>query len=81
MEKRTIAQAAIEVLKETKQPMTVAEITQAILDKELYNFNTKNPRAMVREAIEKRCQGVDRKKSVAQKYFIKLQNDCYQLIN
>jgi hypothetical protein len=29
MEKRTIAQVAIEVLKEAKQPMTAAEITQA----------------------------------------------------
>jgi hypothetical protein len=38
MEKRTIAQAAIEVLKGAKQPLTAAEITQAILDKELYTF-------------------------------------------
>lgn len=35
MEKRTIAQAAIEILKEAKQPMTAAEITKAILNKGL----------------------------------------------
>jgi hypothetical protein len=46
MEKRTIAQAAIEVLKEAKQPMPAAEITQAILDKGLYNFKAKAPKAM-----------------------------------
>ena len=41
MEKRTIAQAAIEVLKEAKRPLTAVEITQVILDKGLYDFNTK----------------------------------------
>ncbi|MBD1850969.1 winged helix-turn-helix domain-containing protein [Cyanobacteria bacterium FACHB-502] len=71
MEKRTIAQAAIEVLKEAKQPMTVAEITQAILDKGLYTFNTKDERGMVRRAIERRCEGIQRKGSVSPKYFIK----------
>lgn len=79
MEKRTIAQVAIEVLKEAKQPMTAAEITQAILDKGLYTFNTKDPRAMVRGAIERRCEGVNRKNSVVQKYFTKLPENKYQL--
>lgn len=79
MEKCTIAQVAIEVLKEAKQPMTAAEITQAILDKGLYTFNTKDPRAMVRGAIERRCEGVNRKNSVVQKYFTKLPEGKYQL--
>lgn len=78
MEKRTIVQAAIEVLKEAKQPMTAAEITQAILDKELYSFNTKDPRAMVRGAIERRCEGVDRKNAATPAYFKKLSNGKYQ---
>ena len=81
MEKLTIAQAAIEVLKETKQPMTAAEITQAILNKELYNFNTKDPRAMVRGAIERRCEGVTRKDTVSHKYFKKLADVSFQLFN
>jgi hypothetical protein len=71
MEKRTIAQVAIEVLKEAKQPRTVAEITQAILDKGLYTFNTKDERGMVRRAIERRCEGVTRKDSISPKYFQK----------
>lgn len=78
MEKRTIAQAAIEVLKAAKQPMTAAEITQAILDKELYSFKTKDPRAMVRGAIERRCEGVDRKNAATPAYFEKLSNGKYQ---
>ena len=79
MEKRTIAQAAIEVLQESKQPMTAAEITQAILDKGLYGFNTKDPRTMVRGAIERRSEGVDRKNSTETKLFKKLPDGKYQL--
>ncbi|BAU13936.1 hypothetical protein LEP3755_44790 [Leptolyngbya sp. NIES-3755] len=79
MEKRTIAQAAIEVLTEAKQPMTAAEITQAILDKGLYTFNTKDPRAMVRGAIERRCEGLDRRNSVAEKFFEKLSDGRYAI--
>lgn len=51
MEKRTIAQAAIAVLQEAKQPLTAAEITQVILDKGLYSFNAKDPKAMVRGSM------------------------------
>lgn len=69
MEKRTIAQAAIEILKEAKQPMTAAEITQAILDKELYSFNTKEPRSIVRNALERHCEGIERRNSASSKLF------------
>jgi len=79
MEKQTIAQAAIEILKEAKQPMTAAEITQAILDKGLYSFNTKDPRAMVRGAIERRCEGGSPKTTVAPTYFEKKSEGKYSL--
>jgi undecaprenyl pyrophosphate synthase len=79
MEKLTIAQAVIKVLQEEKQPMTVAKITQAILDKELYNFNTKDPGAMVRGAVERRCEGMNRRNSVAEKFFDKLLDGRYAL--
>jgi HB1, ASXL, restriction endonuclease HTH domain len=79
MEKRTIAEAAIEVLKEAKQPLTAAEITQAILDKGLYSFNTKDPRAMVRGAIERRCEGGNPKTTVAPTYFEKQSESKYVL--
>lgn len=79
MEKRTIAQAAVEILREAKQPMTAAEITQAILDKGLYTFNTKDPRAMVRGAIERRSEGLTRKDSVLPKYFEKLNDGRFDI--
>ena len=79
MEKRTIAEAAIEVLKEAKQPLTAAEITQVILDKGLYSFNTKDPRAMVRGAIERHCEGIERKNATAVKLFKKISDGKYTL--
>ncbi|KAM3091272.1 winged helix-turn-helix domain-containing protein [Phormidesmis sp. 146-35] len=79
MEKKTIAQAAIEVLKAEKQPMTAVEITEAILKKELYSFNTKDPKAMVRGAIERRCEGINRRNSVTEKFFEKLSDGKYAI--
>lgn len=79
MEKCTIAQAAIAVLKDAQQPMTAAEITQAILDKGLYSFNAKDPRAMVRGAIERRCEGGNPKTTMTPTYFKKPSPGSYQL--
>lgn len=79
MEKRTIAQAAIAVLQEAKQPLTAAEITQVILDKGLYSFNAKDPKAMVRGAIERRCEGGSPKTTVAPTYFEKQFEGKYSL--
>lgn len=79
MEKRTVAQAVIEVLQAAQQPMTISDITQAILDKNLYTFTAKEPRAIVRAAIERRCEGGNRKSSIELKYFKKLSDGKYGL--
>lgn len=79
MEKRTVAQAVIEVLQTVKQPMTISDITKTILDQNLYTFNAKEPIAIVRGAIERRCEGVNRKNSIDPKYFKKLSNGKYGL--
>lgn len=52
MEKRTIAEIAVDILKAAKKPLTISEITQAILDKGLYTFNTQDPKGIVRGAIK-----------------------------
>jgi len=80
MKQRTIAEAAIEVLKDAKEPMTVAEITQAILDRELYSFNTKDQVGMVRRAIARRCDGITRRDTVDPKLFRKLSSGKFQLV-
>lgn len=75
--KRTIAQVATEVLKFAKHPMTAAEITQVILDQSLYEFNAKDPKSIVRSAIERHCEGVDRRNSATEKYFSKQKDGSY----
>ena len=79
MEKRTIAQAAIEVLKEAKQPMTAAEITQFVCDNGLYTFTSKDQRGVVRRAIDGRCEGCLRKDIVSPTYFRKTMEGKYYL--
>ena len=79
MKQRTIAEAAMEVLKEAKEPMTAQEITQAILDKGLYEFNTKDQVGMVRRAIARRCEGYARKDSMPDKVFEKRPSSKYTL--
>jgi hypothetical protein len=81
MDKRTVAQAVIDVLQAAKQPMTISDITQAILDKNLYTFNAQEPRGIVRGAIERRCEGLNRKNSIEPKYFKKLPDGKYGLNN
>lgn len=80
MEKQTIAQVTISILQDVNQPMTAAEITQVILDKNLYTFNSKDPRGIVRSAIERRCEGIARKDTTAPKYFRKRADGKFELV-
>lgn len=80
MEKqKTIAQVVTDILKEAESPMTAAEITQIIQEKNLYTFNAKNPRQIVRSAIERRCDGTGKKRTVSPAWFTKLPNKQYAL--
>jgi hypothetical protein len=79
MKERTIAEATIEVLKDAKEPMTAAEITQSILDKGLYQFNTKDQVGMVRRAIARRCEGYTRKDSISPSVFHKTGDAKYRM--
>ncbi|WP_035991456.1 HTH domain-containing protein [Leptolyngbya sp. KIOST-1] len=81
MKERTIAEAAVEVLKAAKEPMTAAEITQVILDKGLYEFNTQDQVGMVRRAIARRCEGYERKDSMPDKIFEKRPSSKYTVKN
>ncbi|MBE9079175.1 winged helix-turn-helix domain-containing protein [Romeria aff. gracilis LEGE 07310] len=78
MAKQTVAQAAAQVLKSAQTPMTAADVTQAIIDQSLYTFNAKNPRQIVRSAIERRCEGSSRKTG-SPAFFKKLGDGRYAL--
>jgi hypothetical protein len=80
MKKMTIAEAAAEILKTAKKPLTAQEITKLILEKGLYTFNTKDEVGMVRRAIHRRCKGYDRKDSISPALFEKTDDKAYILI-
>ena len=79
MEKQTIAQVAVAVLQAAQQPMTSAEITQAMVERQLYPFSAKDPKSIVRGAMERRCVGLNRKDTATPTYFKKLPDGRYDL--
>lgn len=79
MEKQTVAEAAIAILQAAQQPMTSAEITEAIVRRQLYPFNSKDPKGIVRGAIERRCVGLNRKDTIVPGFFKKLPDGRYEL--
>jgi len=79
--KTTVAQAVIEVLKTSKRPMTLDEITQAIAQNDLYPFNAKDPKSIVRSAIVRRCGGMNRKDTITPSLFRKTQSGQFELLS
>jgi hypothetical protein len=77
----TIVEAVVEILKLENKALTAKEITDRILDKSLYQFNSKNIVGMVRGAIHRRCKGYENKNSISPALFEKLENNAYKLID
>jgi len=75
----TIKEAALEVMKKKGEPMTVREIYDQIVSRNLYKFNSNNPKNIVRRTIRIQCEGVDHLpicKSV--KFFRRLEDGRYE---
>jgi HB1, ASXL, restriction endonuclease HTH domain len=81
MQQKTVAQVAVEVLRMAKTPLTIIEITQTILDQKLYAFNSTDPKEIVRGAIERRCDGLNRKNATGEKLFRKEADGRYAILN
>lgn len=65
----TILEAIIEVLSLEPAGLTCAEITQQILDRDLYHFNAANPGSIVNHDIRRRCVDLDFPSAHPVKYF------------
>jgi hypothetical protein len=78
IKQKTIAQAILEVMGETKRSMTSQEICQLILEKNLYHFNTDNPLKMVQDALKRHAIDSKVKKASPHRYFE--QNDKHWFI-
>jgi hypothetical protein len=51
--KKSIHQVAADVLAEHKRPMTADEIYEVILAKDLYEFNAKSPKSVLRSQLRR----------------------------
>lgn len=76
--KKSIHQVAFEVIKESGRPMTAAEICQAMIDRDLYEFKAKNPGSVVRSQLRRHSVNIDSKNLSGEKLF-KLVNDRFDI--
>jgi len=73
-----IKDAALLVLKKARKPLTVGEITAAIIKGGLYPFNTKSPANMVQKAIRRTTVGIDHSQTTGTpKMFVQVEGKKY----
>jgi restriction system protein len=69
MQKKTIRDAIIEVMKMKGKPLTSKETYEAIIEAKVYKFNSASPESLVAREIRTHCEGLDLKTSKKEKYF------------
>lgn len=79
MEKDTIEQAIIQVLKRNPNGLTPKEITAKITEQKLYVFHAKEPESVVDHTIRKSCVGVNIEISKDEKIFKEAGDGKYKL--
>ena len=83
----TVLDAIKQVLLEHSSGLTCRELTELILEKELYSFNTANPNNIVNHELRKHCEGLNFPSAHPVKYFTisqasgKNNTAVYQLID
>lgn len=65
----TILEAILQILKKESGPLPSKEITQRIIDENLYSFNTPTPNSIVRLTLRRHCEGLEFASSRPNKYF------------
>lgn len=77
--KRTIRDAIIDALKQSKTSLTSKEVFETITKSNLYQFNAKNPESLVSGELRRHCEGIILKTSKPDKFF-KVKDGKYTLI-
>jgi len=67
--KLTIIQAIQQVMVQTQRPMTIQEVYNGIIDKQLYRFKADDPVHIVRNEIRRHCLGLDYASASPRKFF------------
>lgn len=77
----TIAGAVVEVMRTKGRSLSPAEAYGAIVEANLYNFNSEEPVAIVRTQIRRRCEGLDFPSALSSKLFRATNDGRYTLID
>ena len=64
-----VQEAAYAVLKDYPDGLTVKQITDEIISRNLYTFKAQKPEEIVARALNRHCKGIDRGYSCQEKYF------------
>lgn len=64
-----VQEAAYIVLKDYPEGLTVKQITDKIISRNLYTFKAQKPEEIVARALDRHCKGIDRNYSCQEKYF------------
>ncbi len=80
MKNHTIKEAVLEILNQSKSPMTSKEIYNAIVSNKLYEFKTKTPQTIVNAEIRKNCEGLNLKSASSNKKLFKFDGEKYSII-
>lgn len=59
MKQRTICEAIEVVLSSASDGMTCKEIYNAVIERQLYEFNAKDPQGVLRLEIRRHCEGIE----------------------
>lgn len=76
---RTIAEAALEVLRTEGKPLTSSQVYDAIVQNGLYVFHTGNPQYVVANQLRRHSRGYEKAAS-AVKYFVLLDDGKFALL-
>lgn len=74
----TIAEAAQEVLKGVNKPLSIEQIVDEIVFRKLYNFNSEDKLAIVREQVRRHCYIPNKRLQYEPLLFMQVGDDKYQ---
>lgn len=67
--RKTITEAAIEVLRHSDKTLSVSEIYAKIIENSLYEFHAQNPLSVLRVELRGHAVGIDYPSASSKKYF------------
>jgi hypothetical protein len=80
MKAATVTEAVKTVLQQSGKPMSSRSIYEQIIRAGLYDFQAKDPVAVVNATLRKHCVGIDNGKSSQNKYFKLTASNDYTLV-